>query len=171
MLQIKQVKRYGAAQYPRGSYYRRPDRTALPYVRRGLAATGVVVSLQMTGCLFPMPGAMPVRSLSEADARPVIVRTFARQGISLTNDVLFIIQGKQLAVDGYNDSLKVGYEYVSAEDQNSFTSEIIKELAGTRYGVGPHIEILEPAPARMPQSELELAVLQFVDSLRAVGVI
>jgi len=60
--------------------------------------------------------------ITENEARTIIKQVFEKHGIKLEEDVPYIYtarDGKQveLNLDGYNSTLKVGYEYLSEEDR------------------------------------------------------
>ena len=109
--------------------------------------------------------------LTENEARAVITNVFTGNGIQLTPDVTISIVGSHggttdVVLDGYNDSLRVGYEYVSPSDAASFTSEVIARINADAAGSGPYIKT---EAQQFGADELEYLTQAFIDTLKAHG--
>ena len=76
-------------------------------------------------------------------------------------------------MDGYNDSLRVGYEYVTpAGDADWYDPDVVRELDRRMTAGGPCID---PIPALRVGPDAEAAIRAqveaFMDTLRTHGVI
>ena len=77
-----------------------------------------------------------------------------------------------LYIDGYNDSLRVGYEYIADKDRDDFTYDVVDALADSTEADGPYIKTVnEVIDHSSSQDHLELTVESFIDTLKAHGVI
>jgi hypothetical protein len=87
-------------------------------------------------CVRPVgvtgPPPMPPKMLTEQEARSFIKQVYNNNGIQMEEDVPYLLSSENgtttLNLDGYNKQLKIGYEYLSAEDMESLTPEIITNL-------------------------------------------
>lgn len=183
MLKIRRVSRYSSAKYPRGSFrpYRRG--VAESMATRG-AATLLLLALYEAcsdsgnGVTGPPP--LPPDMVTESEARQIITGVFDRNGIDLEEDFRLVFQmgpgdSVVLDVDGFNDSLRVGYEYVAPDDRQVFAPEVIDSLWQAASGGGPFIKTLDAGYKYHGNTqyieELELQIEEFIDSLKANGVI
>jgi len=121
-------------------------------------------------------GPPPVRPdfLTEHEARVIITNVFARNGITLAPDVALSLIDSQgdttrVTLDGYNDSLRVGYEYAyEDEDLDTFTHNLIAQIDADAAGPGPYIKATYPYEERHAH-DLELLMEAFIDTLKAHG--
>ena len=129
MLKIKQVGNYKIAKYPKGIYRRRPKPEAVHLLRTGALSASVILTIEACFGGGTATGGLPtIEPMTEMAARNAIVPIFASNGIVLTEDVTLPVEiaaGDTVALelDGYNDSLQIGYEYVTSGDRASFTHE------------------------------------------------
>jgi hypothetical protein len=171
MLEIRQIAKYNRARYPRHGEYVLPSKS-VPHIVRDLAVLTALAALTET--CGPPP---PPRFLSEYDARWIITQAFSNAGLSFREDTKVLVRlsggnSTELNLDGYNDSLKVGYEYVSRGDRDEFTAEICRQLESSKYTSAPHVLTVDALLEReSPQEHLEGVVKAFLDSLKAHGVI
>ena len=194
MLEIKPVKSYKLPGYPQGIYCAPPEsylgrRTAI-----GIATAATVALLGCTCYTGPptppvpgsgMAGPPPVRPdlVTENEARALVNQVFAQNGINLEVDVPFSFTRDQketitLELDGFNKDLKVGYEYISPEDESTFTTEVVEELrqASSVGDDGPCIGTFDPityyGEFEQPDlKRLESLVQEFIDGLRSRGIL
>ena len=113
--------------------------------------------------------------MTESEARAIVDQVFASNGISLTHDVDLSIEVHPsdtavLCVDGFNDSLRVGYEYLEYPDHQTFTPEVRAALDSLTSDSGPYVKTIEFTPAEQA-ALLEAVAQEFIDSLRANGAI
>ena len=99
------------------------------------------------------------------------MNVFADNGITLTPDVGISIVGSHgdttdVVLDGYNDSLRVGYEYVTPSDEAGFTSEVMAQIDADAAGSGPYIKATEMS---LSADYLEYLMQAFIDTLKAHG--
>ncbi len=184
MLDIKQVKSYKLPRYPHEVYCDPPE----SYLgRRTAISMATAATVALLGCIRPVGvvGPPPVRPdlVTENEARAFINQVFAQNGINLEVDVPFFFARDQkepitLELDGFNKDLKVGYEYVSPEDQFSFTTEVRGELrqASSVGDDGPCIGTFDPityyGEFEQPDlKRLESLVQEFIDDLRSRDVL
>jgi hypothetical protein len=116
---------------------------------------------------------MPV-PISESDARAAMAPVFERNGVTLVEDVTVPVEVAgdtvDLTVDGYNDSLQVGYEYVAAADRTEFSYDVFGVLDSLLSDGGPYIKAVEFIEEGQ-EEWADTLMQEFVDSLRAQGVI
>jgi hypothetical protein len=176
MLQIRRVDRYDLPRYPRYGQYVLPPNSTGAKVRDAVAL--VVVAASLESCIPPIMG-VPIHpyNVSELDARQTIDAAFAERGIKLSTDrsVAVPLSKKdtvKLEIDGYNDSLQIGYEYISYGDRAAFTSEVCYVLDKLKRTASPHIATLQPVVEGVDaQAHLRQIVAAFLDSLKAQGAI
>lgn len=184
MLRIRQVGSYAIPRYPQVVFkpWRRPAGLALAAKGAASAAllillescdggTGVTGATGGTGVTGPPP--MPPDFLTENEARVIITNVFTENGITLTPDVALSIIGSNgdtagVVLDGYNNSLRVGYEYVCYNDEASFTDELIAQLEVDAAGSGPYIKATGRY-AEKRADDLEQLMQAFIDTLKAHG--
>lgn len=176
MLKIKPVERYRNPRYPRGVYCECPDFISLSTPRGALTAAVMAFLLEAcngSGTTGPPP--LPPEMVTESEARAIIDQVFAGNGISLTHDVDLNIEthpGDTVAinVDGFNDSLQVGYEYMDDRDYLTFTPEVRAALDSLVNESGPYVKSIDFTP-REQAALLEAVAQEFIDSIRADGAI
>lgn len=178
MPRIKPVKRYTVPKYPRGAYYAKPDPAVVALGKGAIAAAIMTILFEACdggGTTGPPP--LPPPMVTETEARAVIDSVFADNGISLVNDFLLRFEKApgdtvDLDLDGYNDSLGVGYEYINDDDYSVFTPEVKAALDSAVVQNGPYIETIDQiVKAGDYRSVLEGMVQSFIDSLKANGAI
>jgi hypothetical protein len=183
MLRIEPIKSYKLPRYPRGLYYERSD-TNIRKVTGGIASVAMlallVSSCEPAGVVGPPP--MAPDMVTEREARTIINEVFVRNGIQLEADVPFAISlGDQypvsLGLDGFNKDLNIGYEYITGEDQTTFTQEVIADLdkACESDVNGPYIKTVSAqyiyGDAEKAYEELENIIQDFIADLRSRGII
>ncbi len=177
MLRIRTVKRYSLPRYPGGMYYPKPEAKSMRIVRGSLAATLMATLLDSCDCFGTIgPPPLPPAMVTENEARTVIDRVFTRNGIVLEHDKALSFHfppgdSTVLNLDGYNDSLKIGYEYIYQQDNESFTSQITHALdSAARDSTGPYIEAVASIPKYSDYTTfLDSLMQQFIDTLKAQG--
>ncbi len=143
MLRITQISRYDLPRYPQGGQYVHPPRSSAAKVRDAAALSILAYALRSCG---PWMGGKPLppKYVTEIEARLVIGEVFAARGIKLVADQAVTVPFSQsgsakLVVDGFNDSLQVGYEYISIEDKPIFTDDVCRRLDNLNRDASPHI--------------------------------
>jgi hypothetical protein len=179
MLQIKQVRSYTIARYPRGKY-RIPLESVLSGILKD-SAIMVSMALLIESCEGTTTAGVPNNRLSnvtETDARIIINRLFADNGISTKAEQLvrFRVPGGDsvgVVLDGYNDSLRVGYEYIyNSEDYDEFGYNTRNAIDSAAHAQGPYVKIMGAVTTDIDYEHVIDSVMQqFVDTLRAHGVI
>ena len=117
--------------------------------------------------------------VTESEARLIVNRVLQDNGITWQNDAPLTLNlaggdTAQLVIDSYNDSLRVGYEYVGHDDYDIFTPQVTTTLDGLAKAQGPYIEVIEPVYKYDDtdyEQILESTMQQFLDTLKAHGVI
>jgi hypothetical protein len=181
VLKIRRMARYSAARYPRGPYKPNQPGTVESLAKRG-GATLLLLALYEACGDSGVTGPPPVMPdmVTESEARQIITGVFDRNGIDLEEDYRLVFQmgpgdSVVLDVDGFNDSLLVGYEYVVPDDRSTFNDEVRDSLRQAANNTGPYIKTLE-AMDKYPGDDsyirrLETQIEAFVDTLKAHGVI
>jgi len=186
MLKIEPIKSYKIPRYPQGLYYESLD--THPWKVTGSIASLAVLALLASSCEPELPpvgvtGPPPVapEMVTEREARDVINEVFARNGVNLEEDVSFSFSpaGKDpvsLELDGFNHILNVGYEYITGEDENTFTQEVIAELdQASSTDVGPYIKAVGAQysydDAQQAYDELEEIIQDFIRDLRSRAIL
>ena len=174
MLKIEQVQRYTIARYPaRGRYRAAPSLCG--NLMKGSAASlvmfAILESCDGTGTTGPPP--VPPDMITENEARQVIERIFADSSITMTNDVPYMVHFSNgdsagVTLDGFNDSLQVGYEYITEDDFIEYTTEVGRALDSLLNENGPYIETVR---VTYSQRNIEIQIEAFIDTLKANGVI
>lgn len=172
MLRIKQVGSYSIARYPEAEFrpWRQP--AAVTLIRSTTVSTALLLILQScdgTGTTGPPP--VPPELITENEARAVITGIFSDNGISLASDVPLSLVASQddttrVVLDGYNESLRVGYEYLSEDDNLTFTQELTTSIEANNAGSGPYIKVTYP---ESNADYLEYLTQAFIDTLKAQG--
>ena len=117
---------------------------------------------------------MPPKMLTEQEARSFIKQIFNKNGIQMEEDAPYVISSENgtitLDLDGYNKQLKIGYEYLSAEDLESFTPEMIANLKDTS---GAFIQTIDRHyyydSKDTAFKDIEKSVQAFITNLKANG--
>jgi len=178
MLEIRRVNRYRRAKYPRGRFAQ-PCILPKSLARRGAASALMLALLEAcsdgNGLTGPPP--LPPNLVTENEARGIIEQTFGSHGIGFQGDVPFVLHygpkdSTELEVDGFNDSLQVGYEYIYGSDELSFTPRAQSALDSLVDENGPYIKPMNAVDdmgnyQRIIQETIE----EFIDTLKAHGVI
>jgi hypothetical protein len=125
------------------------------------------------GVVGPPP--LPPELVTENEARLIIEQTFGNHGIGLQKDVPFVLHygpndSTELELDGFNDSLQVGYEYIYGSDEQSFTPRAQSALDSLTHENGPYVKPLG-AVDEYHQWVIQETIEEFIDTLKANGVI
>jgi hypothetical protein len=177
MLQIKRIVRYNLPRYPRGGQYVYPPSTAGARVRDVAALLALAALIESCGDTSTGGVPLPPRSVSEASARQIITQVFTGRTIALDSSQVVTIPLSAadtlvLNVDGFNDSLQVGYEYVLGDDELQFPPAVCNTLDSLNESATPHILSIDPEVQRAAaEAHLQQVVQQFLDTLAAHGVI
>ncbi len=173
MLKLRKVRRYQVAKYPQGRYRLRRPHPAAALVRRGGVSLLLATILEACDGGIGTTGPPPVlpEFMTEWDVRQTVDELFRPHGVTL--DVAekvfhFPDVTVQLELDGYNDSLQVGYEYLA--DGESMASESRQAFAEAIDAGGPYVKILNKVRYES-RDALEDTVEAFIDTLKARGVI
>jgi hypothetical protein len=179
MLKVKRVRKYSVAKYPPGNYQEPPEHL-LPDLLKD-SAMAAFMMLLVESCGGTTTGGVPnaPEIVTETEARSIVDHVLQNNGIAWQNDVPLTLgfgsgDTVHLVVDGYNDSLRVGYEYVTGNDNATFTPRVTAALDSVAKTQGPYIKIIEQT-YKHDDSEygqiLEILMQQFLDTLKAHGVI
>jgi hypothetical protein len=176
MLEIKPVTRYSVPKYPQGVYSECPDFISLATPRGAMTAAVLALLLESScggGQTGPPP--LPPDMITESEARTVIDQVFANAGIDLVNDYQLRLETQpgdtaDLSIDGYNDSLEVGYEYLYQYDWDTFIPDVRATLDSLADDSGPYVKAIDEKPAGS-NAVLRAIAQEFIDSLRASGAI
>lgn len=184
MLKHERIINYTRARYPKYYFYRRVPAMHENIVKYGLGAAVIIAAFENIGCdpVRPPFGIPPPPDLmTEIEARAVVDSVFSANGINLTEDVILKVEtapgdSVELNVDGFNDSLRTGYEYISIEngirDNEEYTPAVISRLNELAAQDGPYIKTIEQVYKDDDyKKHLETVIGEFIDSLKARGVI
>ena len=178
MLKVKQVRKYSFAKYPPGNYQEPPEYLLPEFLKDSALAAAMMLLVESCGTTT---GGIPnaPEMVTETEARSIVNRVLQNNGVAWQNDVpLTLSFGSgdtvHLVVDSYNDSLRVGYEYATSNDCATFTPRVSAALDSAARAQGPYIEVIDEMN-RHEHSDyeqfLETSMQQFLDTLRAHGVI
>jgi hypothetical protein len=178
MLHIKQIDRYDLPRYPRGGQYVCPPRSSGAIARNSATLLMLGALLDSCGGWVPM-GGMPIapKCVSEERAREIIGNVFVARGIRLQADWTVAVpighaDSLSLNADGFNDSLQVGYEYISSDDGPVFTNDARYWLNNLDHSASPHVLVLNEEVERAEAlNHLQQMTEAFLDSLKVQGVI
>jgi len=174
MLRVRQIRAYAVPRYPKGRFepWRQP--TGVAMLKRGASSAVLLFLLDSCG-ETGTTGPPPVRPdfLTENEARVAINQVFTNNGIQLTADVpLDVVVAPDdtvtVSLDGYNDSLKVGYEYLAGADLDTFTTSVIAKMDSATADAGPYVKITEEI---VEEGALTQIMQNFIDTLKAHGAI
>ncbi len=182
MLKIQKVAKYDVPKYPKGLYYQKPPPFPGELLKRGAATLAMLALLEScsektVGTTGPPP-VLP-DMVTENEAQQIINQVFTVNGLILENDVPFVLHlgpndSTELRLDGFNDSLHVGYEYLTDTDNEDFNNEVLQRLDDLSTSAGPYIKVLQTEhkyPHYDYQMIMESYVQEFIDTLKARGVI
>ena len=176
MLKIKPIERYTIPRYPKSVYTEAPDFISLATPRGALTAAVMALLLEACNGGGTGPTGVPFvdpTAVTESEARTIIDQVFTTNGISLTHDVNLSIETAPgdttiVNVDGFNDSLQVGYEYLHDPDYTTFTPKVRAALDSLANESGPYVKSIDST--LWEQIDFLQAVTQeFIDSLKANG--
>ncbi|TFH64455.1 MAG: hypothetical protein E4G91_05750 [Candidatus Zixiibacteriota bacterium] len=180
MLKVKQVRKYSLAKYPSGNYQEPPEHLLPELLRDSAMVAGMMLLVESCsgGGQTGPPPVLP-DMVTESEARSIVNRVLQNNGITWQDDAPLALSlggsdTAHLVIDSYNDSLRVGYEYVSHDDYNIFTPQVTAALDSLAKGQGPYIEVIEPVYKYEDtdyEQFLESTMQQFLDTLKAHGVI
>ena len=179
MLEIRRVRRYRKARYPRGRYVEYTPPLPASLVKRGAVSLFALAAIESLGCDTGSTGPPPVWPgfVTENEARQVIEQVFAENGVQLERDLPLMLHlaaddSVALDLDGYNPSLRVGYEYVLGEDWQTFTLQVQNALDSLASEDGPYVKPVEAIEQVEDYSSILRATVQeFIDTLKAHGII
>jgi hypothetical protein len=177
-MRIRPLGRYDIAKYPQAQFARYHQSKVLQHVKNGAALALFTTLFQSCtndgGDLIGVPP--PPDLITEHVAREKIVDAFSRNSISLESDVdvLFAISdtlNQSFTLDGYNDSLSVGYEYISVDDPDltNYSYQIREAINDTTDN--KHILLLDDYFEEGYESLLDTLTQDFIDDLRARGIL
>lgn len=174
MLKIEQVERYTIARYPAHGRYRAASSLCGNLMKGGAASLVMLAILESCdgfGTTGPPP--VPPEMITENEARQVIERVFSDSSITMTNDVPYMVHFSNgdsagVTLDGFNNSLQVGYEYLTEDDFIEYTVEVRRALDSLMNENGPYIEAV--GETRW-EEHIEGQIEAFIDMLKANGVI
>jgi hypothetical protein len=180
MLKVKQVRKYSLAKYPSGNYQGPPEHLLPELLRDSAMVAGMMLLVESCsgGGTTGPPPVLP-DMVTETEARTILNRVLQDNGIAWQNDAPLALSlggsdSAQLVIDSYNDSLRVGYEYVGHDDYDIFTPQVTTALDSLAKAQGPYIEVIEPVYKYEDtdyEQILESTMQQFIDTLKAHGVI
>lgn len=174
MLKIEQVERYTIARYPARRCYRAAPSLCGNFMKGSAASLVMLAILEScdgNGMTGPPP--VPPEMITENEARQVIERVFSDSSITMTNDVPHMVHFSNgdsagVTLDGFNESLQVGYEYLAGDDFIEYTVEVRHALDSLMNENGPYIETVFETQW---ESNIEDQIEAFIDTLKANGVI
>jgi hypothetical protein len=186
MMEIKSNQRYSLAQYPAKEQFEYHANKIDALIKAGIIPVAALV-MSNGGC-----DGNELRStyLKEDDGRKIIDQLFTEYKVNLQKDYpIAAIEHDSSDVncmlDGYNDSLKIGYEYFGGEEE--FIRDCDCNENGDEYWINPNkdfcgynetedrnilcIDAIETSSNPYAQQQLELIVRDFLEQLKANGVI
>jgi hypothetical protein len=131
----------------------------------------VAVLGALNSCVDLLGVPVPPDMITEDSARTIINKVFSESGIDMKADVEHLLifdenDSLKVNLDGYNDSLKVGYEFMNwAED----TVIINKEHTKMASADNSNIKLLHKCQIEIAEEEFEQTISDFIDSLKFVG--
>ncbi len=171
-MRIINVNKYDVAKYPQKEYAKHHQLAILKHAQNSAALT-MLASLALGCGGLGVSGPPPVEPdmITEQAAREKIVEVFSRNNISLESDVAVLFEisdtlNESITLDGYNDSLSIGYEYISEDEPDYFSdelSEVLNDTTDDRHILMMYCEGYE--------SLLDHLTQDFIDDLRARGIL
>jgi hypothetical protein len=171
MLTVKKIRKYTVPRYPKGEYFKKKNSQASKFLTTGILSASVMGMLDsciiepgLTGEVAPPP------LITEDSAKKIINQVFLDRGIALREDAehLFIHNGRnsiKINLDGYNDSLKTGYEYVSRPEDSIIANKDFNQFSSTPNS---NIKFIEQK-FQSEEEQLEDIIIDFIDSLISRG--
>jgi hypothetical protein len=174
MLRIKQVSTYSVAQYPEAEFRPWKEGLAASIMRSATVSTALLFILEScdgTGVGTTGPPPVIPEMLTENEARETITRIFNDNGIPMVPDVpLKLVDSNNdtidVLIDGYNESFRVGYEYIADGDDFPYTAALHQGIDAGNEGSGPYIGLTHD---EYLESNLERQMQAFIDTLKAQG--
>ncbi|MFC2020128.1 hypothetical protein ACFLU4_09355 [Chloroflexota bacterium] len=191
MLVIKPLSSYKIPKYPQEWYHEKPAVISDKLVAGGLIATlmlGLLTSCGKEveenrpggslGVVGPPPS--PPKAITENEARLRIIHTFEKYGIELDADVPMSFGSDNktinLILDGYNEELRIGYEYISGNDRDTFTEKVASDteklidrlVENPSEANGPFIKVIQPSAST---DSIAKATEEFIRFLRDNGIL
>jgi hypothetical protein len=173
MLRVRQIRSYAVPRYPEGRFEPWKQSAGVAILKQGASTAALLLLLE--SCDDKGVSGVPARPdfLTESEARAAITHVFTSNGIALTADAPFEVvtapgDTTTLPLDGYNDSLKVGYEYLAGTDAVTFTTAILAKIDSTTADAGPYVKITEEM---VDADSLGRIMQNFIDTLKAHGAI
>jgi len=173
MLEIKPQKNYKVAKYLIGKYQVTNRNVSNALIKKGLIPLSFAAIMELCvpiACMgvTDFPDVVP-----ENEARLVINKIFADNDINLIEDYRYILNynnnNLEYDLDGYNDSLNIGYEYLSRDDSSNDFVEYIDSIGIENE---PHLKLIYPEfKDDSYEQRLEAITQQFLDSLKQLGII
>jgi hypothetical protein len=178
MLKVKQVRKYSLAKYPPGNFQEPPEHLLQELLRDSAMVASMALLIESCGTTTSgVPNAPEM--VTETEARSIVNHVLQDNGITWQSDALLTLSfgsgdTVRVVVDGYNDSLRVGYEYAIGNDYATFTPRVTAALDSLAKAQGPYIKIMDEIDRHEHSNYeqiLETSMQQFLDTLRAHGVI
>lgn len=177
MLKVRRLKRYRTAKYPRHEYISKEPGPADELLKLGGTSILLLALMENSGCAVTGPPPVDPDMITENEARQIITQVFDENGITLDEDYQLVLRSSAndsilFNVDGFNDSLQVGYEYFAVPNDNPFDQTAYEALNDSAQASGPYVKTLDEIPRDVPYRDLlERRVEAFIDSLKAHGII
>lgn len=178
MPEIRMVKKYRVAKYPRGIYQPKKRHPLAAMAEKGAISALLFTLLEAcdsTGVTGPPPVVPDL--VTENEARLAINQVFVSNSLPMTADQqlrLHFVDGDSadIVLDGYNDSVQVGYEYLTGDDLDSFTEKVVNQLDSLAGESGPYIKTVDQIRKDVDdQQYLDSVIQEFIDSLKSQGAI
>ena len=173
MLRIRRVGSYSIARYPQAEFRPWKRSRAAALAQSGAVSAALLLILESCDDGVGTVGPPPIEPefLTENEARAVITSVFSGNGIQLATDVPMSLvdshgDSVDVVLDGYSDSLRVGYEYITVEGDSTFTPELIAGIETANAGSGPYVGVALPEQYEVL---LEQFTQAFIDTLKAQG--
>ena len=179
MLKVQRVSEYNLPKYPRFVYRKRESSNVVKLAKRGIVSAIMIAMLEnCNGIGGRTTGILQVNLLTENEARVLITEVFSRNGVEMEDDVIRAIaladgDTTDLTFDGFNDSLDVGYEYISdSPDEFEFSPQVREVLDSLSESDGPYTRSIGAAEnTTTGRDNLTDVIQEFVDSLKSQGII
>jgi len=149
----KPVRRYRAPKYPRFGYEisrveNRSFWSRLPKTK--IVAAVISGALPLVGCgeEGPVGGAIQpsgpnLAVLEEADVREALLAAFTQAGLTITTDYQFVSGEHEVSVDGFDETKRVGYEFLSSGDPDiPAMLKLRDDISSWNAEGGPYFHVL-----------------------------